>query len=178
MVDRPESRRRGASSPARGSARTGLFTPGVMGAAMQRIIGTGPHRQFRRIVAAKNNSPSATKIRDDGRIFLGNRVGQSRQTVAGSAAYQIDVDLDRNRQAMQRPLPIAGCRALVQLSRPSATIIATIFIPLSFLTGLFGMNFNKSLPGMDDTNSFAWFIGGCVAVVVIMLSVFRWRRWI
>jgi len=58
------------------------------------------------------------------------------------------------------------------------TIIATIFIPLSFLTGLFGMNFNKSLPGMDDTNSFAWFIGGCVAVVVIMLSVFRWRRWI
>ena len=95
-----------------------------MGTAMQRIIGTGPHRQFRRIVAAKNNSPSAAEIRDDGRIFLGNRVGQIRQTVAGSAACQIDVDLDRNRQAMQRPLPFAGCRALVQLSRTGAAIIA------------------------------------------------------
>lgn len=58
------------------------------------------------------------------------------------------------------------------------TIIATIFIPLSFLTGLFGMNFNKSLPGMDDSNSFMWFIIGCAAVVIIMLGVFRWRKWI
>jgi magnesium transporter len=58
------------------------------------------------------------------------------------------------------------------------TIIATIFIPLSFLTGLFGMNFNKSLPGMDDSNAFMWFIVGCAAVVATMLGVFRWRKWI
>ncbi len=58
------------------------------------------------------------------------------------------------------------------------TIIATIFIPLSFLTGLFGMNFNKSLPGMEDDASFTWFIVGCGAVAVAMLGVFRWRKWI
>jgi len=58
------------------------------------------------------------------------------------------------------------------------TIIATIFIRLSFLTGLFGMNFNKSLPGMEDSNAFTWFVVGCVVVVVTMLGVFRWRKWI
>ena len=58
------------------------------------------------------------------------------------------------------------------------TINATIFIPLSFLTGLFGMNFNKSLPGMEDDYSFTWFIVGCGVVVAAMLAVFRWRKWI
>jgi magnesium transporter len=58
------------------------------------------------------------------------------------------------------------------------TIIATIFIPLSFLTGLFGMNFTKSLPGMEDSHAFTWFIVACAVVVMTMLGVFRWRKWI
>ena len=40
------------------------------------------------------------------------------------------------------------------------------------------MNFNKSLPGMEDSNAFTWFVVGCVVVVVTMLGVFRWRKWI
>ena len=58
------------------------------------------------------------------------------------------------------------------------TIIATIFIPLSFLTGLFGMNFSDSLPGQESPNAFLWFILSCLAVVSIMLGVFRWKKWI
>ncbi len=58
------------------------------------------------------------------------------------------------------------------------TIIATIFIPLSFLTGLFGMNFNESLPGQDNSAAFTYFIVGCLIVVGTMLGVFRWKKWI
>jgi magnesium transporter len=58
------------------------------------------------------------------------------------------------------------------------TIIATIFIPLSFLTGVFGMNFNRSLPGQEDADAFWIFIGGCLAVAGGMLGFFRWKRWI
>jgi magnesium transporter len=58
------------------------------------------------------------------------------------------------------------------------TIIATIFIPLSFLTGLFGMNFTYSLPGQESPNAFLWFILCCLAVVLTMLGVFRWKKWI
>ena len=58
------------------------------------------------------------------------------------------------------------------------TIIATIFIPLSFLTGVFGMNFTRSLPGQEDADAFWIFIGGCLAVAGGMLGFFRWKRWI
>ncbi len=58
------------------------------------------------------------------------------------------------------------------------TIIATIFIPLSFLTGVFGMNFTKSLPGQDDANAFVWFMVGCAVVVATMLGVFKWKKWL
>jgi len=58
------------------------------------------------------------------------------------------------------------------------TIIATIFIPLSFLTGLFGMNFTDSLPGQQSPNAFLWFILACGGVVAVMLGFFRWRKWL
>ena len=58
------------------------------------------------------------------------------------------------------------------------TIIATIFIPLSFLAGVFGMNFNHSLPGQDSPNAFMWFLVSCGAVATVMLGVFRWRKWL
>ena len=58
------------------------------------------------------------------------------------------------------------------------TIIATIFIPLSFLAGVFGMNFNSSLPGQESPNAFMWFLVTCGGVAVVMLGVFRWRRWL
>ena len=58
------------------------------------------------------------------------------------------------------------------------TIIATIFIPLSFLAGVFGMNFNDSLPGQDSPNAFMWFLITCGAVAVVMLGIFRWRKWL
>jgi len=57
------------------------------------------------------------------------------------------------------------------------TIIATIFIPLSFLAGVFGMNF-KDLPGAEDSNAFTWFLIACGCVAAIMLGFFRWRKWL
>ena len=58
------------------------------------------------------------------------------------------------------------------------TIIATIFIPLSFLTGVFGMNFTGSLPGQDDHDAFWYFVVACVLLAGGMLSFFRYKKWI
>ncbi|MCA9018155.1 MAG: magnesium/cobalt transporter CorA [Planctomycetaceae bacterium] len=59
------------------------------------------------------------------------------------------------------------------------TIIATIFIPLSFITGVYGMNFNTSQPGnMPELN----LPFGYAIVWAVMLSValgligFIWRK--
>lgn len=56
------------------------------------------------------------------------------------------------------------------------TIITTIFIPLSFITGIYGMNF-RYMPGLASPLGF-WAILGLMGVVfLLMLLYFKRRHW-
>jgi magnesium transporter len=58
------------------------------------------------------------------------------------------------------------------------TVVSVIFMPLTLLAGLYGMNVPlPHLPG-GDTAQFWWLLGICAATVAIMLAVFRRMRWI
>ena len=52
------------------------------------------------------------------------------------------------------------------------------FIPLSFLSGVFGMNFNKSLPGQESASAFTIFVAACCVLGLGMLGLFWWRKWL
>jgi magnesium transporter len=63
------------------------------------------------------------------------------------------------------------------------TIIATIFIPLTFIVGIYGMNFNpeKSFLNMPELNwrygyVFAWII--MLSVAITMLIYFKRKKWL
>lgn len=58
------------------------------------------------------------------------------------------------------------------------TVIATIFMPLTVLSGLFGMN--VLLPHMPGPSwlEFWWIVGLMVAIAGVMLLVFRKARWL
>lgn len=56
------------------------------------------------------------------------------------------------------------------------SIIAAIFIPLSFLTGLLGINV-PGIPGADDPKAFLIFCGILVAVVLAQIAVFKKLHW-
>jgi magnesium transporter len=57
------------------------------------------------------------------------------------------------------------------------TIIATIFIPLTFIAGVYGMNF-KFMPELEWRWGYYFVWGVMIAVGVIMLAFFRRRKWL
>lgn len=61
------------------------------------------------------------------------------------------------------------------------TVIATIFMPISFLAGFFGMNFfapSLSLPGWTGATALAAALAVCLLLPLAMLLWFRRRGWL
>lgn len=57
------------------------------------------------------------------------------------------------------------------------SVVSVIFLPLGFLTGLFGVNVG-GMPGVNDGDAFYWLVGW-LALLVAVLVFFLWRvRWI
>jgi magnesium transporter len=62
------------------------------------------------------------------------------------------------------------------------TIIATIFIPLGFIAGLYGMNFDRdsswNMPELGWRFGYFFALGIMLVVVVIFLVYFRYKGWL
>ncbi|MCK8060067.1 MULTISPECIES: magnesium/cobalt transporter CorA [unclassified Fusibacter] len=65
-----------------------------------------------------------------------------------------------------------------QLNRvmTTLTIFSAIFIPLSFLSGFFGMNFTH-FDWLNEPYGLMYFILACIGIAVFMLSFFKRKRW-
>src|SRR4030042_3376501 len=57
------------------------------------------------------------------------------------------------------------------------TIIATIFMPLTFIVGLYGMNF-KHMPELECRRGYFLVLAFMALVAIAMLVVFRKKRWL
>lgn len=57
------------------------------------------------------------------------------------------------------------------------TVISTIFIPLTFIVGIYGMNFDY-MPELRWHYGYHLVLGFMFAVFLTMLGFFRWKKWI
>ncbi|HRF82318.1 MAG TPA: CorA family divalent cation transporter, partial [Flavobacteriales bacterium] len=57
------------------------------------------------------------------------------------------------------------------------TVISTIFIPLTFIVGIFGMNF-KHMPELEWQYGYPLVMLGMAVLAGIMLIWFRRKRWL
>jgi magnesium transporter len=56
------------------------------------------------------------------------------------------------------------------------TIFSATFIPLSFLAGVFGMNF-VYMDIFSNPNGVWIFIGMCLTIFLLMLGFFKYKKW-
>ncbi|MEW9918227.1 zinc transporter ZntB [Marimonas sp. MJW-29] len=57
------------------------------------------------------------------------------------------------------------------------SLAAAVFLPLSFLTGLFGVNI-AGMPGMENPAAFTILCLGMAVLALLLLLLFRLRRWL
>jgi zinc transporter len=57
------------------------------------------------------------------------------------------------------------------------SVVAAVFLPLTFLSGMLGMNVG-GLPGLESPNGFLWSVVVMIAAAVVLLVFFRWKRWL
>lgn len=91
---------------------------------------------------------------------------------------RLDLKLDQLRDLMKTLLDLDLNNQSTRMNKimSTLTLFSAIFIPLSFLTGFFGMNFVHF-----DVLSFEYavivFTGLCVFIAVMMLYIFKKHRW-
>jgi len=100
-----------------------------------------------------------------------------REQTDRMARYVEDLDLARERaivlqdELRNRIADQQGVRMYV------LSMVTAIFLPLSFLTGVFGMNVG-GLPGTESQDAFTTLMGAMGVLAVIMLIAMLWRRWL
>jgi magnesium transporter len=57
------------------------------------------------------------------------------------------------------------------------TILATIMLPLTLVTGYFGMNF-EYIPLLKNPNGIWYTTGGLIVITVVMLGYFKLKKWL
>ena len=57
------------------------------------------------------------------------------------------------------------------------SVIAAVFLPLTFVTGMLGMNV-AGLPGVNDPNGFLISAAVMVLLGIGLVAYFKWKKWI
>ncbi len=91
--------------------------------------------------------------------------------------YLEDLDLARERCVVLQEAFLSQMAQQQNTRMYVLSIITAIFLPLSFLTGLLGMNIG-GLPGLENPRAFLMVTIGMVSGTIGLAVFFRWKKWI
>ena len=87
-----------------------------------------------------------------------------------------ELDLARERAMVIREEMISNLAQDQNAKMYLLSMVAAVFLPLSFISGVMGMN-TAGLPGGENTMAF-WIVVALMLLTGIgILLVFRWKRW-
>ncbi len=101
---------------------------------------------------------------------------QLRELTDRMTRYIEDLDEARDRASVTHEELLNRLAELTNRRMYLLTMIAAIFLPLTFITGLLGINVG-GIPGADDSRAFLVVIGFMAVISIAQWIYFRWRKW-
>jgi zinc transporter len=88
-----------------------------------------------------------------------------------------DLEAVRERAAVSQEELLSRLSEQLNQRMYVLSIVAAIFLPLGFFTGLLGINVG-GMPGADNPEAFWIFSGLLLVAVALQLLLFRWKKWL
>jgi zinc transporter len=172
--------------------RIGDFVDGIeddVGAAEEQL-GNQDQATFRHVISALRRKIASVRrflapqrdaldrlYRQPGLWFSNTEIHDMREEADRITRYLEDLDLARERTMVLREEFLAQL-AQEQNSRMYVlSVVAAIFLPLTFVTGLLGMNVG-GLPGLESPWGFLGSVVIMITAAVALLFFFRWKKWL
>ncbi|MDQ3583981.1 MAG: Mg2+/Co2+ transporter, partial [Pseudomonadota bacterium] len=107
--------------------------------------------------------------------FRDTDIGGLKETTEALGEIVGDLDAIQERAKLLQE-ELAG-RALEETNRNLVilSVVTAIFMPITLITGIFGMNV-AGLPGLQDGSAFWWVMLGMAGVALMALLLLHWRR--
>lgn len=90
--------------------------------------------------------------------------------------YIEDLDAVRDRAAVTQEELASRVAEQVNSRMYVLSLVAAIFLPLGFVTGLLGVNVG-GIPGADDQNAFWWLSGATLFLVMLQVLLLKFKKW-
>jgi len=109
---------------------------------------------------------------------LDDDIGKYYRDLYDHIIYESD-NLSNYREAIVNLLDLYHSNISMKMNQVMKvlTIITTIFVPLTFIVGVYGMNFDN-MPELRTKNGYFIVLGGMFLIVCGMLIYFRKKRWL
>ena len=129
----------------------------------------------RRFVAPQRDALERL-YRNPGDWFPDSEIQQIREEADRITRYVEDLDLARERAIVLQE-EYLSVMAQEQNNRMYVlSIVAAIFLPLTFVTGLLGMNVG-GLPGTNSELGFSVSVATMIICAILVAVILRWKRW-
>ena len=88
-----------------------------------------------------------------------------------------DIDAVRERASLAQEELMSRLSEQINQRMYVLSIVAAIFLPLGFFTGLMGINVG-GMPGVERDMAFWMVVAMCVGLTVVLGILFRWKKWL
>ena len=108
-------------------------------------------------------------LSDIDRVYL-------REATDRTLRYIEDLDSARDRASVTHEELMSRLSEQTDRRMYVLSVVAALFLPLGFLTGLLGINVG-GVPGAEDKQAFIVFVVLLVIIVLLQFILFKWKRW-